>query len=65
MAESFFATLKSECTFDQPFENLTGARQEVGVYIIDYYNNERLHSSIGYRTPNDVEQSFKNKNVKL
>ena len=59
MAESFFATLKSECTSNRPFETLAVAEREIGLYINGYYNNERLHSSIGYRTPNDVEQSFK------
>ena len=65
MVESFFATLKSECTFDRPFQNLAAARQEICVYINEYYNSERLHLSIDYRAPNDVQQSFKNEEAKL
>ena len=65
MAESFFATLKSECTSNRPFETLAVAEREIGLYINEYYNNERLHSSIGYRTPNDVEQSFKSEEANL
>ena len=30
MAESFFSTLKSECTFDRPFETLAVAEREIG-----------------------------------
>ena len=65
MAESFFATLKSECTSNRSFETLAVAEREIGLYINEYYNNERLHSSIGYRTPNDVEQSFKREEANL
>ena len=65
MAESFFATLKSEYTSNRPLENLAVAESEIGLYINEYYNNERLHSSIGYRTPNDIEQSFKSDEANL
>ena len=65
MSEPFFATLKSECTFDRTVETLAAAKQSIGVYINEYYNNERLHSSVGYRTPNDVEQLFKREEPNL
>ena len=65
MAESRYATLKSECTYDRQFEKLTATKNEIGVYINDYDNNKSQHSSIGYRATNDAERSFKNENANL
>ena len=65
MAESFFATLKTECVFDHTFDTVDDAAREIGAYINGYYNSARLHSSLGYRTPNDVERSFKPEEANL
>lgn len=58
MAESFFATLKTECIGNQRFESVEDAEREIGEYINNYYNEERFHSGIGYRIPNEVEHSY-------
>ena len=65
MMESFFATLKTECVYDHTFETFDDAAREIGAYINDYYNCDRLHSSIGYRTPNDVERAYKPEELNL
>ena len=65
MVESFFATLKTECVFDHTFDTVDDAAREIGAYINGYYNSARLHSSLGYRTPNDVERSFKPEEANL
>ena len=52
--ESFFGTLKTEMVYFQKFQRL----EEAVAYITDYihfYNCERLHSSLGYCTPNQFE----------
>ena len=51
--ESFWKTLKTEIA---DIRNLgyEEAKQEILSYIYLYYNSERLHSGIGYRTPNSV-----------
>jgi len=50
--ERFHGTLKSECVRVKCPLTKDDADKVIGEYI-DYYNNERLHSSIGYVTPHD------------
>lgn len=58
--ETFWKTLKQEMpdVRQLPYEK---ARLEVIKYIEFYYNDERLHSSLGYKTPNEVWKSQKQK----
>jgi putative transposase len=49
-AESFFAVLKSEIG-TTAWPTRTQARQDVFGWIAQYYNRERIHSTIGYLTP--------------
>lgn len=51
--ESFWKTLKTEIT-DIRHLGYEEAKQEILNYIYLYYNSERLHSGIGYKTPNSV-----------
>src|SRR5262245_40101783 len=49
-AEAFFSTLKTECFPDnQVFASRARARRETFEYIEVYYNNQRLHSALGYK----------------
>jgi putative transposase len=48
--ESFFHSLKAELTRGVSFSNVSGLRRELGRYI-QYYNNRRMHSALGYRSP--------------
>jgi transposase InsO family protein len=50
-AESFFAALKNECYYRQHFPTRARARFAVADYIEVFYNRQRLHSTLGYRTP--------------
>jgi putative transposase len=54
VAESFFATLKNEMYYRQRFSTRARARFTVAEYIEVFYNRQRLHSSLGYRTPAEV-----------
>lgn len=56
--ESFFATLKNELVDEAPFETHEEARSAVFWYIEAYYNRKRLHSSLGYLTPEEYEGRF-------
>ena len=49
--ESFFGTLKAECTFHLPYRDIEQASQSIFSYIEAFYNNRRLHSGIGYAPP--------------
>ena len=50
-AESFFATLKNEMYHRQAFATRARARYAVAEYIEIFYNRQRPHSTLGYRTP--------------
>lgn len=52
--ESFFSSLKHELTHHERFANPDDAKRRLFDYIEVFYNRQRLHSSLGYRTP--VEQ---------
>jgi transposase InsO family protein len=54
LAESFFASLKGECLDQQPWPTRTAARGATVEYIA-WYNGTRLHSALGYRTPDEFE----------
>ncbi len=53
MIERFFRSLKEECVWLQRFKSFCEARKIVSNWI-RYYNEERPHQSLGYRSPNDV-----------
>ena len=50
--ERFHQSLKCECIRPKTPLSLEDARHTVGPYV-DHYNNERLHSAIGYIAPRD------------
>jgi transposase InsO family protein len=55
VAESFFSTLKTELVGERVFKTRGEATQAVFEYVEAFYNQKRLHSSIGYRSPADFE----------
>ena len=57
VAESFFSTLKNELAMDRMYETREQARGEIFDYIEVFYNRKRIHQSLGYKTPEMVEQS--------
>jgi putative transposase len=54
--ESFFASLKKELTHHEDYQTRAEARASIIEYIEVFYNNHRLHSSLGYVSPADYEQ---------
>jgi putative transposase len=50
-AEAFFASLKNEMYHRQAFTTRARSRFAVADDIEVYYNRQRLHSTLGYRTP--------------
>jgi len=55
MVESFFGTLKQELVGDARWATHAEARAAVHEYVEVFYNRQRLHSSIGYRSPAEFE----------
>ena len=54
--ESFFATLKKELIHDQRYPSREAARQDIFEYIEVFYNRQRRHTTLGYRSPAAFEQ---------
>jgi putative transposase len=54
--ESFFHTLKVELVHRGRFVTQEEARRELFAYLEGYYNRQRLHSALGYRTPEQAER---------
>jgi transposase InsO family protein len=55
MMESFWATLKCECVYRQGYGSIEQARQSIFEYIEVFYNRKRLHSALGYMSPESFE----------
>ncbi|MDV2583509.1 IS3 family transposase [Alkalibacillus haloalkaliphilus] len=54
--ESFFASLKKEYLYRWIFRTKEEAIAAIQFYI-EFYNRKRIHSTIGYMTPNEYEQA--------
>jgi putative transposase len=59
-AESFMKTLKYEEVYRNEYRNLEEARAEIGTFLDKVYNQQRLHSALGYRPPQEFEHSLRN-----
>jgi transposase InsO family protein len=58
MMESFWATLKKELVHHQDYSTREEARQSIFKYIECWYNRQRRHSAIGYKSPEQFEASL-------
>lgn len=56
--ERFMRTLKEEEIYCQEYRDLPDLRAHVSQFIDEYYNRQRLHSALGYRTPEEFERSL-------
>lgn len=61
--ESFWATLKNELNIKEPFNTREEANRILFDYIEVFYNRQRMHSSIGYRSPVDYECKIMRQNT--
>jgi len=59
VAESFFSNLKNELVHHCDFRTRDEARAAIQDYIERFYNSKRIHQSLGYRTPEQVEREYK------
>ena len=53
--ESFWSTLKTELVHHEHYRTRDQARQSIFEYIEAFYNRKRLHSSLGYVSPETFE----------
>jgi transposase InsO family protein len=54
--ESFIKTLKREEIYANSYDDLEHLRANIEEFIERYYNRQRLHSALGYRSPEEFER---------
>jgi len=57
VAESFFASLKKERVQWRHYQTRAEAQRDILDYIVMFYYSPRLHSTLGYTSPNDYESA--------
>lgn len=63
VAESFFKILKSELGYETRFETRRQATLAIFEFIEGWYNRRRIHETLGYKTPEQMEIQLVNKNI--
>jgi putative transposase len=54
-AESFFKTFKIELIYHKRYKTRDKAKQDIFEYMEVYYNRQRIHFALGYKTPEKFE----------
>jgi transposase InsO family protein len=57
--ESFIKTLKQEEVYANHYRDLEHLRSNIGEFVDEYYNRQRMHSSLDYRSPEEFEKGLK------
>ena len=60
--ESFMKTLKREEIYARDYRDLEHLLESVEGFIENYYNRSRLHSALGYRSPEEFENESEHRN---
>jgi transposase InsO family protein len=63
VVESFFSTLKMECVFSQDYRTQEEAQRDLFEYIEIFYNQKRRHSSLGYVSPVEYEETLRKESL--
>ena len=63
--ESFFGILKSELVYDRAYRTRDEASPDLFYYIEAWYNRRRLHSALGYESPEAYEQLYHNNMIRV
>lgn len=61
VAESFFHTLKTEHVYQNKFNTREEAKRSLFEYIEIFYNRKRVHSFLGYLSPEEFEKAWDKK----
>jgi transposase InsO family protein len=59
--ESFFHTLKTEMIYHEDFQTRDDAHRAIFDWIEAFYNRQRIHSTLGYKSPIDFERMTREK----
>lgn len=63
VVESFFSTLKMECVFSRDYFTQEEAQRDLFEYIEIFYNQKRRHSSLGYASPVEYEETLRQESL--
>lgn len=58
VAESFIKTLKYEEVYLWDYQSVEDVKERIPYFLEEVYNHKRLHSALGYVTPNEYEQAW-------
>ena len=56
--ESFFHTLKTEHVYFEHYQTREETKKSIFEYIEVFYNRQRLHSTLSYKTPLAFEKNY-------
>lgn len=56
--EAFHSILKKELIYRKSYENVEEVEKDLFKYIEGFYNSRRVHSSLGYLSPNEYERRY-------
>jgi transposase InsO family protein len=60
VVESFFGTLKQERVQWRHYQSRHAAQRDILQYITMFYNSQRMHSYLDYKSPNQYEADMAN-----
>jgi len=63
VAESFFKTIKVESVYNQTYHDQNQAKLSIFTWIETWYNRRRRHSALGYKTIEEFEFLYNNKQI--
>jgi len=64
-AESFFHTLKTELIHLNKFKTKQEAKRAIFEYIEGFYNRKRIHSTLGYVSPEAFEERYYEEKLRM
>ena len=57
-AKRLIRTLKEEEVYLNEYDDIMDAKERIGHFIVQVYNQKRPHSALGYLTPVEFEQQY-------